>query len=66
MLFVGLERPGFILVAGVVDTLIGPSVRLESMWSGIKENVSATWEELYGRREVSELDPEDLKYDVIV
>jgi hypothetical protein len=58
VIFVGNERPGAISVYSVADDITKPNY--ESTWSGISA-VDGTWEELYARREVSELDPEDVR-----
>ena len=59
VLFVGNERPGSIFIYTITDDITKP--KFESIWTGIEET-DGTWSELYERRKISEMDPEDIRF----
>lgn len=59
VIFVGSERPGSIAIFAIDNEVTEP--KFQSLWIGIEET-DGTWEELYNRRKISEIDPEDIKY----
>lgn len=59
VLFVGNERPGTVSIYSITDDLYNPN--FESIYSGIADK-NGTWEDLFNRRQLSEVDPEDIRY----
>ena len=59
VLFVGNEQPGSIFIYTITDDITKP--KFESIWTGIEE-IDGTWSELYERRQISEMDPEDIRF----
>lgn len=59
VLFIGNERPGSIFIYTIADDVTKP--KFESIWSGIEET-DGTWSDLYERRKISEMDPEDIRF----
>ena len=59
VLFVRNERPGSIFIYMITDDVSKP--KFESIWTGIEET-DGTWSELYERRKISEMDPEDIRF----
>lgn len=59
VLFVGYERPGSIFIYTITDDIT--KSKCESIWTGIEET-DGTWSELYERRKISEMDPEDIRF----
>ena len=58
IIFIGSERPGSIFVYKITGDAEKP--QFQSLWHAVSEK-NGTWEELYNRHQVSELDPEDLR-----
>jgi hypothetical protein len=54
VIFVGNERPGSIAIFSIDNEVTKP--KFQSLWVGIEET-NGTWEELYNRRKISEIDP---------
>ncbi|XP_052061734.1 mesenchyme-specific cell surface glycoprotein-like [Mytilus californianus] len=59
LIFVGNERPGSIFIYKITDDASKPE--FQSIWNGVQET-DGTWEELYDREMLSEVDPEDIRY----
>ncbi|XP_076112999.1 uncharacterized protein LOC143080825 [Mytilus galloprovincialis] len=59
LIFVGNERPGTIFIYKITDDASKPE--FQSIWNGVEET-DGTWEELYDRDMLSEIDPEDIRY----
>ncbi|XP_052059664.1 uncharacterized protein LOC127700287 [Mytilus californianus] len=59
LLFIGNERPGSILIYKIIGDASKPE--FQSIWNGVQETDNK-WEELYDRRMLSEIDPEDIRY----
>lgn len=59
VLFVGNERPGTVSIYSITDDLYNP--KFESIYSGITDT-NGTWEDMYSKRQISEVDPEDIRY----
>ncbi|XP_060067392.1 mesenchyme-specific cell surface glycoprotein-like [Ylistrum balloti] len=59
LLFVGLERPGFIAIYSIPDGI--NSIQFESIYTGIPIT-NDTFEDLYNQRQISEIDPEDIRF----
>ncbi|OWF53101.1 Mesenchyme-specific cell surface glycoprotein [Mizuhopecten yessoensis] len=58
LLFVGIERPGFIAIYSIPGDV--GSIQFESVYSGIPRT-NDTFGNLYDQRELSEKDPEDIR-----
>ncbi|XP_063441782.1 mesenchyme-specific cell surface glycoprotein-like isoform X2 [Mytilus trossulus] len=59
LLFIGNERPGTICIYKITGDASRPE--FQSIWNGVGETDNK-WEELYERRMLSGIDPEDLRY----
>lgn len=59
VLFVGNERPGTVSIYSITDNLNNP--KFESIYSGIPDT-NGTWEDMFNRKQISEVDPEDIRY----
>lgn len=59
LLFVGLEKPGFIAIYSIPGDI--NAIKFESLYSGISRT-NDTFGALYDQRQLSEEDPEDIRY----
>ncbi|XP_033747043.1 mesenchyme-specific cell surface glycoprotein-like [Pecten maximus] len=59
VVFLGIERPGFILVYSITDDIT--DLKFESMWTDITRT-DETFSNMYDQRAISSVDPEDLRY----
>ncbi|XP_071172556.1 uncharacterized protein [Mytilus edulis] len=59
LLFIGNERPGSIFIYKITGDASKPE--FQSIWNGVQETDNK-WEELYERRMLSGIDPEDVRY----
>lgn len=59
LLFIGNERPGSIFIYKITGDASKPE--FQSIWNGVQETDNK-WEELYERRMLSGMDPEDIRF----